>query len=134
MIFYTCVFVQLIWTAGGYLHVLIVILKLCNTGALRGNIQNWFFKCNETLTRSNSFMTRKHVFNSLCDFPERFVECHSPDTIAAYDDGDLEAWEFEARRWARVLFMVLMDGEYLEEVFKVCLLNPLPPWTMHPTL
>jgi hypothetical protein len=59
---------------------------------------------------------------SLHDFPKRFTSCHYlVDAVLTYDDEDLEAWEFEAKRWARVLFLAIKEEHHLISLFTVCL-------------
>ncbi|KAF5188699.1 tRNA/rRNA methyltransferase (SpoU) family protein [Thalictrum thalictroides] len=59
------------------------------------------------------------VLHSLYNFPKRFIEYyHSPDACITCDDGDLEAWEFEGQRWARLIFIVMTKEHHMEFIFK----------------
>lgn len=58
---------------------------------------------------------------SLYDFPHSFISNHrSIDISLNYDDGDFSAWEFEANRWARVLFLAITEEHPLEPILMVC--------------
>ncbi|KAF8027340.1 hypothetical protein BT93_E0286 [Corymbia citriodora subsp. variegata] len=60
---------------------------------------------------------RMGILDSLLDFPRRFISsCHSLGTVFTCDDEELAAWEYEARRWAMVLFLVANDANQLEPV------------------
>ncbi|PIA40951.1 hypothetical protein AQUCO_02300016v1 [Aquilegia coerulea] len=86
-------------------------------GSLREVTQKWFAKCSER--SSESFTIGMQVLHSLCNFPKRFIEYHhSPDACITCDDGDLEAWEFEGQRWARLFFIVMTKEHHLEFIFK----------------
>ncbi|KAK3428925.1 hypothetical protein EUGRSUZ_E00353 [Eucalyptus grandis] len=57
------------------------------------------------------------ILDSLLDFPRRFINsCHSLGTAFTCDDEELAAWEYEARRWAMVLFLVANNENQLESV------------------
>lgn len=60
--------------------------------------------------------------NGLHDFPSRFCTSHyAGNAFATYDDGDLDAWESEARRWARVYFLAIKEERHLIPMWTVCL-------------
>lgn len=62
------------------------------------------------------------LWKSLYDFPESFVSDHLPIDISFnYGDDDLSAWEFEANRWARVLFLAVKEEHLLEPILMVCI-------------
>lgn len=42
------------------------------------------------------------------------------DTSLNFDDDDFSAWEFEANRWARVLFLAITEEHPLEPILMVC--------------
>jgi hypothetical protein len=59
---------------------------------------------------------------NLYDFPKSFISNHlSIDISRNFDDGDFSAWEFEANRWARVLFLAITEEHPLEPILMVCL-------------
>ncbi|XP_048131853.1 uncharacterized protein LOC115743146 isoform X2 [Rhodamnia argentea] len=75
-------------------------------GPLHMKIKEWLFGSPRTV-----------ILNSLLDFPRRFINsCHSLGTAFTCDDEELAAWEYEARRWAMVLFLVANDENQLETV------------------
>ncbi|WCJ25750.1 tRNA/rRNA methyltransferase (SpoU) family protein [Euphorbia peplus] len=72
-------------------------------GSLRVKVQEWLLRGNEKHCSSEMSLLK-----SLQEFPERFT-CPQllVDAIASFDDEDLDAWEYEAKRWARMLFLVI---------------------------
>ncbi|OVA14952.1 tRNA/rRNA methyltransferase [Macleaya cordata] len=88
-------------------------------GSLRGKVKEWFFRCKKKDWHSNLPSTKMHVLESLCHFPKKFIHYHhSPEGFVAYDDEDLDAWAFEAQRWARLLFLVITEEHHLKSLFK----------------
>ncbi|KAK9132748.1 hypothetical protein Scep_012276 [Stephania cephalantha] len=83
-------------------------------GSLRSKLQTWLSKCCNDCWRSNADITKTHILNSLCDFPQRFINYHnSPCCLIDFDDEDLESWESEAQRWTRFLFLsVTLEHQY----------------------
>jgi hypothetical protein len=61
------------------------------------------------------------LLKSLHDFPNRFTSRCNDDASTTFDDEDLDAWEFEAKRWARVLFIACKEEYQLLPVLMVCL-------------
>jgi hypothetical protein len=59
---------------------------------------------------------------SLHDFPKTFTSCACLiDASLTYNDEDLDAWECEAKRWARVLFLAVKKDHHLIPLFTVCI-------------
>ncbi|XP_065856837.1 uncharacterized protein [Euphorbia lathyris] len=72
-------------------------------GSLRVKMQEWLLRDNK-----KHCISEMHLLKSLQEFPERFTcSQHFVDAIASFDDEDLDAWEYEAKRWARMLFLVI---------------------------
>ncbi|CAH9086609.1 unnamed protein product [Cuscuta europaea] len=88
-----------------------------NGGSLRLRVQTWLqsFKMNLSSNCSNLNI---QLLQALCGFPKKFISCHSMlHSFVTYDDEDLEAWEFEAKRWARVLFLIIEREQGLDPIF-----------------
>ncbi|KAK0586054.1 hypothetical protein LWI29_000225 [Acer saccharum] len=50
------------------------------------------------------------LLKSLYVFPNNYTSyLYLDDGFVTYDDEDLDSWEFEAKRWARVLFLVIKE-------------------------
>uniref|UniRef100_A0A2N9GXM7 Uncharacterized protein n=1 Tax=Fagus sylvatica TaxID=28930 RepID=A0A2N9GXM7_FAGSY len=74
--------------------------------------------CGKKHCSANCCNTEDKLLMSLHDFPKRFTSCHYlVDAVLTYDDEDLEAWEFEAKRWARVLFLAIKEEHHLISLF-----------------
>ncbi|KAL1136568.1 hypothetical protein V6Z11_A12G247800 [Gossypium hirsutum] len=71
-------------------------------GLLRVRVQDWLLQ-NHQVTRSGGIQIQ--LLESLNEFPERLFQ--------NFDDEDLDVWEFEVRRWARVLFLVIKEEHQL---------------------
>ena len=64
------------------------------------------------------------LLESFYDFPERFISRHHlVNAFVTYDDGDLDAWGFEAKRWTRVFFLVITKEQDLVPILKVSFLS-----------
>lgn len=64
-----------------------------------------------------------HVLKNLISFPTSFIkhkQLHG--TLVSFDDEDVNAWGAEARRWARVLLLVITKEQQLEPIAMVGLL------------
>ncbi|CAN1783376.1 hypothetical protein LINPERHAP1_LOCUS16271 [Linum perenne] len=62
--------------------------------------------------RMSNYTTEFQHLKGLKEFPFKFVSGQSSaDAVLTCDDEDLNAWEVEAERWARVLFTVANIGE-----------------------
>ncbi|TYG91203.1 hypothetical protein ES288_A12G243200v1 [Gossypium darwinii] len=77
-------------------------------GLLRVRVQDWLLQ-NHQVTRSGGIQIQ--LLESLNEFPERFIIHHC--LFQNFDDEDLDVWEFEVRRWARVLFLVIKEEHQL---------------------
>ncbi|KAK8520784.1 hypothetical protein V6N13_076919 [Hibiscus sabdariffa] len=77
-------------------------------GSLRVRVQDWLLQNHHA---SHSGGIPMQLMESLNEFPERFIIHHCP--FQNFDDEDLDAWEFEVRRWARVLFLVIKEEHQL---------------------
>ncbi|KAL6985886.1 tRNA (guanosine(18)-2'-O)-methyltransferase [Sarracenia purpurea var. burkii] len=89
-------------------------------GSLRLKVQVWLSACDNKHCTSNSCCTVEQHLKSLCDFPRSFICCHHSVSISVnYDDEDLDAWAFEAKRWARVLFLVIKEDHYVDPMLTV---------------
>lgn len=61
------------------------------------------------------------LLRSLHDFPKIFSgHPNLDDAFVPYDDEDLVSWESQAKRWARVLFLVIKEEHHLTPILKVC--------------
>ncbi|KAB2622786.1 tRNA (guanosine(18)-2'-O)-methyltransferase-like [Pyrus ussuriensis x Pyrus communis] len=60
-----------------------------------------------------SSFTETKLLKGLHEFPSRFTVHYSVDRSITFDDEDLESWEFEAKRWARVLFLTCQEEYHL---------------------
>ncbi|PRQ18401.1 putative tRNA (guanosine(18)-2'-O)-methyltransferase [Rosa chinensis] len=77
-------------------------------GPLREKIRQWLMGCGKRCS-VNCCSTEMKLLKSLYDFPNRFTSHCNDDASTTFDDEDLDAWEFEAKRWARVLFIACME-------------------------
>ncbi|MBA0744267.1 hypothetical protein Gogos_006902 [Gossypium gossypioides] len=77
-------------------------------GLLRVRVQDWLLQ-NHQVTCSGGI--HMQLLESLNEFPEWFIIHHC--LFQNFDDEDLGAWEFEVRRWARVLFLVIKEEHQL---------------------
>ncbi|KGN55820.1 uncharacterized protein LOC101213211 isoform X2 [Cucumis sativus] len=81
-------------------------------GCLRRKMQNWLLGCGKKCCS-----TETKFMKSLIEFPKRFVtHNHSSDASVTYDDEELEAWECEAKRWARVVFLAVKKEHHLKSI------------------
>ncbi|KAK7251820.1 hypothetical protein RIF29_35366 [Crotalaria pallida] len=86
-------------------------------GQLRVTVQTWLSGCGYKDSCANCCSNEMKLWKCLYDFPDSFVHNHlSTDASFNYDDGDLSAWEFEANRWARVLFLAIKEEHSLEPI------------------
>ncbi|CAH8386786.1 unnamed protein product [Eruca vesicaria subsp. sativa] len=75
-----------------------------HNGSLRKTMLEWLQGCNRNT--SNSLLA------SLDEYLKEFVNDH----VESYDDEDLEAWESQTKRWARVFFLTVNDEEHLSDI------------------
>ncbi|KAK9275857.1 hypothetical protein L1049_023130 [Liquidambar formosana] len=84
-------------------------------GLLRVKVQEWLSGCGKKHCSANCSCNKMKLLKNLYDFPKRFIGHHcTVNAIVTYDDEDLDAWGFEANRWARVLFLVIKEEHQLE--------------------
>lgn len=76
------------------------------------------------------------LLKSLYDFPRNFIRLHGSVSVSVnYDDEELDAWESEAMRWARVVFLVIKEDHHLDPILTVNFLFLLANYeclTSHP--
>ncbi|KAH6767928.1 tRNA/rRNA methyltransferase family protein [Perilla frutescens var. frutescens] len=76
-------------------------------GSLRYVVQKWLHSLDLQLLKA------------IDGFPRKFITYkHSLDSCSTFDDEELEAWGSEAKRWARVLFLVVDSMEHFEPILK----------------
>ncbi|KAL7150015.1 hypothetical protein ABFS83_05G079800 [Erythranthe nasuta] len=77
-------------------------------GSLRYAVQKWLRGPNMQLLKA------------IDGFPSNFISNQHPldSSLFTYDDEELEAWGSEAKRWARVLFLVAEGREHFDPVLK----------------
>ncbi|KAL5815078.1 hypothetical protein ACOSQ3_025873 [Xanthoceras sorbifolium] len=86
-------------------------------GSLRAVVQEWLLRCGK-LHCANCCKTQM-LLKSLHDFPKSYTSyMYLGDGFVTYDDGDLDSWEFEAKRWARVLFLVIKEELHFTPILK----------------
>ncbi|RLN39238.1 uncharacterized protein C2845_PM01G00170 [Panicum miliaceum] len=79
-------------------------------GPLRVIVQEWFVQKKECSPGST-------LLSKLIDFPTTFMKHNKQDQGSnLFDDEDVNAWEAEARRWARSLFLVTSDEQHLKRI------------------
>lgn len=88
-------------------------------GSLRVKLQEWLMGCGKKHCSANCFSTEMKLLKSIHDFPNRFTSRHMVDDSITFDDEDLDAWEFEAKRWARVLFLACKEEYQLIPILMV---------------
>lgn len=83
-------------------------------GPLRAIVQEW-------LVQKKEYYPVNTLLSKLTDFPSTFVKHNKQDQGSnLFDDEDMNAWEAEARRWARTLLLVTSDEQHLERILGVC--------------
>ncbi|XP_038906254.1 uncharacterized protein LOC120092116 isoform X2 [Benincasa hispida] len=86
-------------------------------GCLRRKMQNWLLGCGKKCCSGSCCSTETKFMKSLIEFPKRFVNHnHSSDASVTYDDEELVAWECEAKRWARVVFLAVKEEHQLTPI------------------
>ncbi|KAL0372987.1 UNVERIFIED_CONTAM: hypothetical protein Scaly_0980300 [Sesamum calycinum] len=77
-------------------------------GSLRHVVQKWL--CGPNL----------QLLKAIQKFPGNFISCQHPlDSPFTFDDEQLDAWGSEAKRWARILFLVVVDEEHFDPILKI---------------
>ncbi|CAN8324989.1 unnamed protein product [Cochlearia groenlandica] len=80
-------------------------------GSLRRTMLEWLQGCNRKT--SNGLCTEDtRLIASLYEYLKVFVSDH----VEGFDDEDLEAWESQTKRWARVFFLVMKDEKHLTNI------------------
>uniref|UniRef100_A0A1J3HNC1 tRNA (guanosine(18)-2'-O)-methyltransferase TARBP1 n=1 Tax=Noccaea caerulescens TaxID=107243 RepID=A0A1J3HNC1_NOCCA len=80
-------------------------------GSLRKMMLEWLQEYNRKT--SNSFCTDgTRLLASLYEYLKEFISDH----VEGFDDEDLEAWESQTKRWARVFFLIINDEEHLTDI------------------
>ncbi|KAF3448239.1 hypothetical protein FNV43_RR08952 [Rhamnella rubrinervis] len=83
-------------------------------GSLRVKVQEWLMGCGKKHCTVNCCSTKMKLLTSLHDFPNRFTSPqYMQNALATCNDEDLDAWEFEAKRWARLLFLAIREEFHL---------------------
>ncbi|CAI9095603.1 OLC1v1031591C1 [Oldenlandia corymbosa var. corymbosa] len=72
-------------------------------GSLRFKVQKWLSISDKTSSCSN---LNAELLANLYSFPRNFVYSHPVEASTTFDDEDIDSWDYEATRWARVLFLV----------------------------
>lgn len=110
------------WSTHKLEDLLTLFAALFILGSLRVKLQDWLSGCGRKHCSANCCHGKVKLLKSLHDFPERFASCHIlGETSVTYNDEDFDAWEFEAKRWARVLFLAIKEEQHLEPIRTVCL-------------
>ncbi|KAJ0961816.1 hypothetical protein J5N97_029644 [Dioscorea zingiberensis] len=87
------------------------------TGPLRGLVRQWLTQNSGQESNIVSTYGNTELLESLVYFPRSFIKQKRPsDACVSFDDEDVDAWELEGQRWARVLFLVAED-QHLEPIF-----------------
>ncbi|CAF2148233.1 unnamed protein product [Brassica napus] len=82
-----------------------------HNGSLRKTMLEWLQGCNRNT--SDSLCTDgTRLVASLHEYLKEFVSDH----VEGFDDEDLEAWESQTKRWARVFFLTVNDEEHLADI------------------
>ncbi|KAJ0104679.1 hypothetical protein Patl1_18356 [Pistacia atlantica] len=87
-------------------------------GSLRARVQEWLSGCGGQHS-ANCCKTHMLLLRSLHDFPETFSgHPDLDDSFVTYDDEEMDSWELQAKRWARVLFLVVKEENHLTPILK----------------
>ncbi|XP_024005166.1 uncharacterized protein LOC18030139 [Eutrema salsugineum] len=82
-----------------------------HNGSLRKTMLEWLQGCNRKT--SNSYCSDgTRLLASLYEYLDGFISDH----VEGFDDEDLEAWESQTKRWARVFFLIITDEEHLTDI------------------
>ncbi|KAI7987820.1 putative methyltransferase TARBP1 [Camellia lanceoleosa] len=86
-------------------------------GSLRVKVQEWLSACDDKHCTSTCCSAVVQLWKSLCNFPRSFIGLrHSVSAFVNYDDEDLDTWGFEAKRWARVVFLVIKEDHHVDPI------------------
>ncbi|KAM7494028.1 hypothetical protein LguiB_028637 [Lonicera macranthoides] len=84
-------------------------------GSLRVKVQEWLRTCDGKHCISTCCIVAVPLLKSLGDFPRNFINLqYSEDVLVTYDDEDLNIWELQAKRWAKVLFLIIKEEHDLD--------------------
>ncbi|XP_043812569.1 uncharacterized protein LOC110629722 isoform X3 [Manihot esculenta] len=87
-------------------------------GSLRVKMQEWLLGADKEHHSSHNCSAKLQLLKSLQEFPEKFSSSQfSDDAFFSFDDEDLDVWESEVKRWARVLFLVMLGEDHLVPIF-----------------
>ncbi|KAJ8763861.1 hypothetical protein K2173_003643 [Erythroxylum novogranatense] len=86
-------------------------------GSLRRRTQEWLWGYENECSNSSNHCDEIKLLKSLEDFPKCFTSSqYSIGADATFDDEDLDAWNAEANRWARTLFLAVQKEHQLTPV------------------
>ncbi|XP_075102015.1 uncharacterized protein LOC107784157 isoform X3 [Nicotiana tabacum] len=89
-----------------------------NGGSLRSRVQDWLWMSGDKPSISDRVQTNLKLLESLIGYQRKLISsCHAIGTSVTYDDEDLDSWGSEAKRWTRVLFLVIKEEEDLNPIF-----------------
>ncbi|XP_070009091.1 uncharacterized protein [Nicotiana sylvestris] len=89
-----------------------------NGGSLRSRVQDWLWISSDKPSISDRVQTNLKLLESLIGYQRKLISsCHAIGTSVTYDDEDLDSWGSEAKRWTRVLFLVIKEEEDLNPIF-----------------
>ncbi|KAK3023238.1 hypothetical protein RJ639_043350, partial [Escallonia herrerae] len=87
-------------------------------GLLRMKLQEWLSACNEEHCTFPCSGTSVQLLTNLGNFPKDFIRHdHAMNALYTYGDEDLDMWGSEAKRWARVLFLVIKEEHHLDPTY-----------------
>ncbi|KAB5573980.1 hypothetical protein DKX38_001174 [Salix brachista] len=88
-------------------------------GSLRLKTQEWLLGSAMEHCNVNCCGAEIQLLKNLQDFPERFTSSqHLVNAFLSLDDEDLDAWESEAKRWARALFLIIKGEHQLAPILR----------------
>ncbi|KAJ6342279.1 hypothetical protein OIU77_023429 [Salix suchowensis] len=88
-------------------------------GSLRLKTQEWLLGSAMEHCSVNCCGAEIQLLKNLQDFPERFTSSqHLVNAFLSLDDEDLDAWESEAKRWARALFLIIKGEHQLAPILR----------------
>ncbi|GAB4834643.1 hypothetical protein Ancab_032906 [Ancistrocladus abbreviatus] len=87
------------------------------SGPLRARVQKWLLGCCKVDCAANCSNSKMQLLQSSLEFASRFTSNNHFISSSCYDDEELVAWRLESERWARVLFLLIEDEQYVESLF-----------------
>ncbi|XP_071917541.1 uncharacterized protein [Coffea arabica] len=85
-------------------------------GPLRFKIQKWLIKSDDKHYTASCRIPNLELLTALDGFPKKFTYSYPVEARFTFDDADIDKWEYEAKRWVRVIFL-LSKQENLETLF-----------------